>query len=459
MRRVLAFVVALLRAVPSDALTVSPLSRIRASASKLARSAEISMALPRVVVTGMGIVSCLGTTLDEVQTALYDCKPGITFCQEFADIGMISKVSGMPTFDCDELIDRKKIRFMGQNSKYAYIAMQRAIEDSGLKPEEYESTPRVGGIIGQADTSAENIDEVCQAVAGKKRIQSKVGPYRVTRTMSSSVSAVLSTQFKLQGTAYSISSACATSAHCIGTGMEQIQLGKQDIVFCGAGECGGWRSAVMFDAMRALSSNFNDNPTIASRAFDSERDGFVFGAGGGMVVLEELEHAKARGAKIYGEITGYAATSDGYDMVAPSGEGGARAMDMAMDMADQIGGKKNVDYVNTHGTSTPVGDGAELKAIKSTFKARGYDPYIGSTKSLTGHALGAAGVHEAIYSLLMLNKGFLAESANINELDEAAVGLNILTKRYDGDVSRVMSNSFGFGGTNCCLIFDKYDAS
>merc|ERR1719472_729572 len=247
------------------------------------------MALPRVVVTGMGIVSPLGTTLEEVKTALYECNPGITSCQEFIDVGMKSQVSGMPTFDCDPLIDRKKIRFMGQNAKYAYISMLRAIEDSGLMPEMYESKPRVGGILGQADTSAENIDEVCAAVKGGKSIRAKIGPYRVTRTMSSSVSAVLSTLFKIQGTSYSIGSACATSAHCIGNGMEQIQLGKQDMVFCGAGECGGWRSAWMFDAMGALSSNYNDNPTIASRAFDNDRDGFVFGAGGGVLVLESLE--------------------------------------------------------------------------------------------------------------------------------------------------------------------------
>ena len=345
---------------------------------------------------------------------------------------------------------------MGQNAKYAYVAMANAIEDAGLKPEDYESNPRVGGILGQADTSAENIDEVCAAVKGGKSIRAKIGPYRVTRTMSSSVSAVLSTLFKIQGTSYSIGSACATSAHCIGTGMEQIQLGKQDLVFCGAGECGGWRSAWMFDAMGALSSNYNDNPKIASRAFDNDRDGFVFGAGGGIVVLESLEHAKARGAKIYGELTGYAATGDGYDMVAPSGEGGGRAMKMAMEMANELGGEKKIDYINTHGTSTPVGDAMELKAVKARFADEGYSPYVGSTKSLTGHALGAAGVHEAIYSLLMLNKGFLAESANLASPVEEAEGMKMLQSRYDGDVQRVMSNSFGFGGTNCCLVFDKY---
>jgi len=267
---------------------------------------------------------------------------------------------------------------------------------------------------------------------------------------------VLSTLFKIQGTSYSIGSACATSSHCIGTGMEQIQLGKQDIVFCGAGECGGWRSAWMFDAMGALSSNYNEEPKSASRAFDADRDGFVFGAGGGIMVLEELEHAKARGAKIYGELTGYAATGDGYDMVAPSGEGGERAMAMAMDMADGIGGSKPIDYINTHGTSTPVGDAMELKAVKRRFAEAGYQPYVGSTKSLTGHALGAAGVCEAIYSLIMVNNDFLAESANLKNAVEECEGMKMLTARHDGQINRVMSNSFGFGGTNCCLVFDRY---
>jgi len=278
----------------------------------------------------------------------------------------------------------------------------------------------------------------------------------VTRTMSSAVSAVLATLFKIQGTSYSIGSACATSAHCIGTGMEQIQLGKQDIVFAGAGEGGGWRSAWMFDAMGALSTQYNDEPKSASRAFDNDRDGFVFGAGGGIVVLESLEHAKARGAKIYGEVTGYAATADGYDMVAPSGEGSERAMKMAMDMADEVGGKKPIDYINTHGTSTPVGDAMELQAVKRRFEGLDYKPHVGSTKSLTGHALGAAGVSEAIYSLIMANNDFLAESANLKDVVEEGKELKMLQSRYDGEVNRVMSNSFGFGGTNCCLVFDKY---
>jgi len=434
------------------------ISSLRASAQRVARAASVHMEakFPRVVVTGMGVVSCLGNTLDEVKDSLYECKSGLTFCQEFADVGMKSQVSGQPHLDMDKLIDRKKLRFMGTNAKHAFIAMERAIEDAGIAPEVYESNPRAGSILGQADTSGPDIQAVTDAVDGQKRIHSKIGPYRVTRTMGSSVSAVLSTQFKLQGASFAISSACSTGAHCIGTGMELIQLGKLDMVFCGAGECGGYRSAVMFDAMGALSTSFNDEPTKASRAFDQSRDGFVFGGGGGIVLIEELEHAKARGAKIYGELTGYGATADGYDMVAPSGVGGERAMAMAMEMADELGGVKPVDYVNTHGTSTPVGDTMELGAIKSRFSGLDYQPYVGSTKSLTGHALGAAGVHEAIYSLLMLNNNFLAESANLENAVEESEGMKLLSSRYEGDVQRVMSNSFGFGGTNCCLVFDKY---
>jgi len=455
--RAVSVTLALLLAEPCDAFNGLG---IRASAQKLvARAKGLAMAeaYPRVVVTGMGLVSCIGNTLDEVADSLYNAKSGLSFSQDFVDAGMKSQVSGAPTdFDAESLIGRKQIRFMGQNAKYAYVSMLRAIEDSGLKEEEYQSNPRTAGILGQADTSAEDLGEVFKAVEGGKRVQSKIGPYRVTRTMGSSVSAVLATQFKLQGVSYSISSACSTGAHCIGQGMEQIQLGKQDICFCGAGESGSWRTAVMFDAMSALSTKYNDDPKTASRAFDTDRDGFVIGAGGGVVVVEELEHAKARGAKIYGELVGYGATADGYDMVAPSGVGGQRAMEMAMNMADELGGKKQVDYVNTHGTSTPVGDLAELKAIKDRFIEAGYTPFVGSTKSLTGHAVGAAGVHEAIYSLLMLNKGFLAQSVNINNLVPEAEGMKILTERHDGEVERVMSNSFGFGGTNCCLVFDKY---
>jgi 3-oxoacyl-(acyl-carrier-protein) synthase len=423
---------------------------------QLSPRSDVSMAVPggrRVVVTGMGIVSCLGNTLDDVAQSLYDAKSGITANEKYKEIGMKSQVCGRPDIDADKLIDRKQLRFMGNNCKYAYIAMRDAIEDAGLAPEAIDS-PRVGGILGQGGTSLVDIDETLQAVAAQKL--RRIGPYRVTRSMGSTVSAVLATAFKLKGVSYSISSACSTGAHCIGVGMEQIQLGKQDIVFCGSGEAEDWGFSVMFDAMGALSTKYNDSPETASRAFDKSRDGFVIAGGGGIVVLEELEHAKARDAKIYGELVGYAANSDGYDMVAPSGVGGQACMKMAMAMANDIGGEKNVDYVNTHGTSTPVGDTMELGGIKTVFTEAGYQPFVGSTKSLSGHALGAAGVHEAIYSLLMLNRGFLAESANINDLVDEAEGMNILTKRHEGEVNRVMSNSFGFGGTNACLIFDRY---
>jgi len=413
--------------------------------------------LRRVVVTGMGITSCLGNTLEDVKDSLYNAKPGIKRDEQFAEKGIKSHVCGRPEVTEEELkkvIDRKSLRFMGNNAKYAFLSMTNAVADSGMEPEDYQNKPRVGGILGQGGTSLPDIIETVEAVeAGKLK---KVGPYRVTRTMGSTVSAVLATAFKLQGTSYSISSACSTGAHCIGTGMEQIQLGKQDVVFAGAGEDCCWQFTAMFDAMGALSTQYNDSPETASRAFDKTRDGFVIAGGGGIVVLEELEHAKARGAKIYGELVGYCANADGYDMVAPSGEGGQRCMTGALDMADQIGGVKEVDYVNTHGTSTPVGDVKELGGIKEVFTKRGYQPKVGSTKSLSGHALGAAGVHEAIYSLLMMENEFLAESANIGDLVDEAEGMNILTKRHDGASKRIMSNSFGFGGTNCCLVFDKY---
>jgi 3-oxoacyl-(acyl-carrier-protein) synthase len=395
----------------------------------------------------------LGNTLDEVAESLRCGKSGIKVNPHYTEVGMRSQVCGRPDIACEDFIDRKQIRFMGDNCKYAYIAMQRAVEDSGLTPEQI-ATPRVGGILGQGGTSLVDIADTVNAVRdGKNR---RIGPYRVTRSMGSTVSAVISTAFKLQGVSFSISSACSTSAHCIGVGMEQIQLGKQEVCFCGAGEAEDWGFSVMFDSMGALSSKYNDSPETASRAFDTTRDGFVIAGGGGIIVLEELEHAKARGASIYAELVGYGANSDGYDMVAPSGEGGQRCMSMAIDMANSLGGEKPVDYVNTHGTSTPVGDTMELSGIKKVFAEKGYQPFIGSTKSLSGHALGAAGVHEAIYSLLMLNQGFLAESANINELVKEADGMKILRKREEGSFRRVMSNSFGFGGTNACLVFDKY---
>ncbi|KAJ8601155.1 hypothetical protein CTAYLR_008491 [Chrysophaeum taylorii] len=420
---------------------------------------EVALPSPlrRVVVTGMGIVSCLGNTLDDVADSLYEAKSGINFNEKYAEIGMKSQICGRPDLNLDKVdcIDRKSARFMGENAKYAFIALHDAIQDAGLAPEMYENNPRAAGILGQGGTSIPDVGETLDAVsAGKIK---KVGPYRVTRTMGSTVSAVLATAFKLRGCSYSVSSACSTGAHCIGIGMEQIWLNKHDVVFCGAGELENFGSTVMFDAMGALSSSYNDSPQTASRPFDVDRDGFVIAAGGGVVVLEELEHALARGAKIYGELTGYAATSDGYDMVAPSGEGGERCMREALAMADAVAGPKKIDYVNTHGTSTPVGDVKELAAIRNVFDDKGYFPHIGSTKSLSGHALSVAGVHEAIYSLLMMDRGFLAESANIVNLVEEADGLPILRERLDTGVHRVLSNSFGFGGTNACLVFDKWE--
>jgi len=426
--------------------------------------------LKRVVVTGMGITSCLGNTLDDVKTSLHDCVSGIKASEKYTEVGLKSRVCGKPDLDeaaIKAAIDRKTLRFMGVNAQYAYIAMQSAIDDSGLTKEQYQG-PRSSAILGQGGTSIDDVTDAIDACEagmpsnggefdskGNNKMKG-VGPYRVTKTMGSTVSAVLTTAFKLQGMSYSISSACSTGAHCIGTGMEQIQLGKADIVFAGAGEAESWQFSAMFDAMGALSTKYNDVPETASRAFDKSRDGFVISGGGGIVVLEELEHAKARGAKIYGELVGYGANADGFDMVAPSGVGGEACMELAITQANHLGGDKQVDYINTHGTSTPIGDLKELGAVKNVFTRQGYQPFVGSTKSLSGHALGAAGVHEAIYSLLMLNNDFLAESANIVDLVDEAEGMKILTERQDGPVSRVMSNSFGFGGTNCCLVFDKY---
>lgn len=420
----------------------------------------------RVVVTGMGITSCLGNSLDDVKQSLYDATCGLEFNPKYREMGLRSQICGKPNIPDEEFtkrINRKALRFMGDNAKFAFLAMQDAIEDSGLTEEQYQG-PRTGAILGQGGTSLVDVTEAVDAVIkGAESLKDGdtnkllgVGPYRVTKTMGSTVSAVLSTMFKIQGPSYSISSACSTGAHCIGTGMEQIQLGKSDVVFAGSGEAECWQFTAMFDAMGALSTSYNDSPETASRAFDKTRDGFCIAGGGGIVVLEELEHAKARGAKIYGELVGYAANSDGFDMVAPSGVGGENCMKIALEQAKSIGGDKNVDYINTHGTSTPVGDVKELGAVKNVFDEEGYQPMVGSTKSLSGHALGAAGVHEAIYSLIMLNNDFLAESANINDIVDEAEGMNILTSRHDGSVDRVMSNSFGFGGTNCCLVFDRY---
>ena len=401
----------------------------------------------RVVVTGIGIVSCLGTGKAAVLDSLRAGRSGIRHNQTYVDTGMRSHVSGSIDVDTSELINRKLLRFMGDASAYSYLSMKEAIEDAGLK-EEQISNFRSGIVAGSGGGSPK--DQLESTDIAKERGIKRVGPYRVPRTMSSSVSACLATSFKIKGINYSISSACATSAHCIGNAAELIQMDKQDLVFAGGGESEHWTLSHMFDAMGALSTNYNDTPEKASRAFDADRDGFVIAGGGGMLLVEELDHALARGAKIYAEITGYGATSDGYDMVAPSGEGGARAMIMAKQNLEGP-----VDYINTHGTSTPAGDASELRAIRDVFGDS--IPIINSTKSLSGHSLGAAGVQEAIYSLLMMENNFIAASANIDNLDEEAIGLPILLEREDNVViNRIMSNSFGFGGTNASLVFDRY---
>tara|TARA_R110002072_G_scaffold254179_2_gene413023 strand:- start:668 stop:1894 length:1227 start_codon:yes stop_codon:yes gene_type:complete len=403
----------------------------------------------RVVITGLGIVSCLGNDADTVSKSLYEGRSGITVNQEQIDIGMRSHVSGCPIIDIETHIDRKQLRFMGNAAAYAYIAMQRAIDDAGLQESEV-SNERTGIIAGSGGASSLSQTEASDIM--RERGLRRVGPYRVTQTMGSTVSACLATPFKIKGVNYSISSACSTSAHCIGNAMEQIQLGKQDIVFAGGGEELHWTLSCLFDAMGALSTKYNDTPERASRAYDANRDGFVIAGGGGMLVVEELEHAKARGAKIYAELVGYGATSDGYDMVSPSGEGAVRCMQQALSTVEGP-----VDYVNAHGTSTPAGDIQELKAVREVFDGRDKTPVIGSTKSLSGHSLGAAGVQEAIYALLMQQQGFIAASANIEELDPLADGLPIALARHDDvDLQRVMSNSFGFGGTNASLVFQKF---
>ena len=403
----------------------------------------------RVVVTGIGIVSCLGNDQKTVLDSLRAGRSGIRFNPEYKEIGMRSQISGSITIDTEALIDRKISRFMGAASAYSYIAMQQAITDAELS-DDTVSNYRTGLVIGSGGGSPQ--DQLESTDIARERGVRKVGPYRVPRTMSSSVSACLATPFKIKGVNYSISSACATSAHCIGHAAELIQLGKQDVVFAGGGESEHWSMSHMFDAMGALSSKRNDTPETASRAFDADRDGFVIAGGGAVLVIEALDHAIARGAKIYAELTGYAATSDGYDMVAPSGEGGIRAMQMAMATATGP-----IDYINTHGTSTPAGDVSELNAIRNAFKDK--VPVINSTKSLTGHSLGAAGAQEAIYSLLMMEHDFIAASANIDVLDEAAAGLPIALQRQDNvKLQRIMSNSFGFGGTNASLVFEKYKA-
>jgi 3-oxoacyl-[acyl-carrier-protein] synthase-1 len=398
----------------------------------------------RVVVTGIGIVSSIGTGKAEVADALRTGRSGIVHSAEYADLGFRSHVHGAIELDTDALIDRKVRRFMGDAAAYTYVAMTEATDDSGLSPEQV-SNERTGLICGSGGSSTENI--VFAADQLRNKGLKRVGPYMVTRTMSSTTAACVGTAFKIKGVSYSISSACATSAHCIGNAAELIQSGKQDVVFAGGGEELHWTTSVLFDAMGALSSKYNDRPAEASRAYDADRDGFVISGGGGMLVLEELSHARARGARIYAELLGYGATSDGFDMVQPSGEGAVRCMRQALQ-----GVTREVQYLNAHGTSTPVGDMRELQAIKEVF---GTDcPMISSTKSLTGHALGAAGVNEAVYALLMMKERFISASANIVHLDPEAEGFPVVRELHeDVDLDVVISNSFGFGGTNCSLVF------
>ncbi|MED9857553.1 beta-ketoacyl-ACP synthase I [Escherichia coli] len=403
--------------------------------------------MKRAVITGLGIVSSIGNNQQEVLASLREGRSGITFSQELKDSGMRSHVWGNVKLDTTGLIDRKVVRFMSDASIYAFLSMEQAIADAGLSPEAYQNNPRVGLIAGSGGGSPRFQVFGADAMRGPRGLKA-VGPYVVTKAMASGVSACLATPFKIHGVNYSISSACATSAHCIGNAVEQIQLGKQDIVFAGGGEELCWEMACEFDAMGALSTKYNDTPEKASRTYDAHRDGFVIAGGGGMVVVEELEHALARGAHIYAEIVGYGATSDGADMVAPSGEGAVRCMKMAMHGVDTL-----IDYLNSHGTSTPVGDVKELAAIREVFGDK--SPAISATKAMTGHSLGAAGVQEAIYSLLMLEHGFIAPSINIEELDEQAAGLNIVTETTDRELTTVMSNSFGFGGTNATLVMRK----
>ncbi|MCW9052330.1 MAG: beta-ketoacyl-ACP synthase I [Motiliproteus sp.] len=402
----------------------------------------------RAVVTGIGITSCLGCDQETVLESLKLGRSGISFQEEYKEMGFRSHVAGSLDLDIDSLIDRKLRRFMGDAAAYAYIAMDQAIKDAGLSDEQV-SNVRTGLIAGSGGASSANIVEAADVLRAKG--MRRVGPYRVTRTMGSTVSACLATPFKIKGVNYSITSACSTSAHCIGNALELIQLGKQDVIFAGGGEELHWSLSVLFDAMGALSSKYNDTPEKASRAYDANRDGFVIAGGGGMLVIEELEHAKARGAKIYAEVVGYGATSDGHDMVAPSGEGAVRCMQQAMSTVDGP-----IDYVNAHGTSTPAGDIQELKAVKEVFGSN--MPTVTSTKSLSGHSLGAAGVQEAIYTLLMQQNNFIAASANIEDLDPEADGMPIGRELQEGvKLDRVMSNSFGFGGTNASLIFQSYN--
>lgn len=405
--------------------------------------------MKRVVVTGIGIVSCIGNDKQTVLDALRDGRSGISYNPEYEEMGLRALISGRVDINFEEHIDRKVLRFMGDAAAYGYIAMDQAIKDAGLEDSEV-SNERTGIIMGAGGSSSQ--DQVEAADILRTKGLRKIGPYRVPRTMGSTVSACLATPYKIKGVNYSISSACATSAHCIGNAVELIQLGKQDVVFAGGGESEHWTLTNLFDAMGALTTTHNEEPTKASRPFDASRDGFVIAGGGAVLVIESLDHALARGAKIYAEITGYGATSDGYDMVAPSGEGAIRCMKMALATVN-----KPIDYLNTHGTSTPVGDVSELRAIKEVFGNKA--PIINSTKSQTGHSLGATSAQEAIYSLLMMENNFVSASINITELAPEAAGLNIATQRMDDvKLDCIMSNSFGFGGTNATLVFERYQA-
>jgi len=405
----------------------------------------------RVVITGLGIISPIGNSAEEVTESLRTGRSGIVFAPDYAEHGFRSQVKGQPQIVLEDHIDKRNLRFMGRGAAYNFLAMEQAIKDSGLEESDV-SNPRTGLIMGSGGPSTSNFFEAHQTVITKGSPK-RMGPFMVTRCMSSTNSACLATPFKIKGVNYSITSACSTSAHCIGNGAELIQMGKQDIVFAGGGEELDWTLSCLFDAMGAMSSKYNDTPTTASRAFDATRDGFVIAGGGGVVVLEELEHAKARGAKIYAELTGYGATSDGYDMVAPSGEGGERSMRLATGTLPE--GRK-ISYINAHGTSTVAGDVTEIEAVRRVF-GEGNVPPISSTKSLTGHSLGATGAHEAIYCLLMMQAGFIAASANITQLDPAIRPEEIATTRRDGvDFDSVLSNSFGFGGTNATLVMSKY---
>ena len=400
----------------------------------------------RVVITGLGIVSCLGNNQEEVYQSLLHSKSGISFCEDYKEHNLKSHIHGKPNIKLEDYVDRKTIRFMGSGSAYNYIAMKEAVNDSGLEEKDV-SNFKSGIVMGSGGPSIENV--ILAADKARAKTPKLMGPFIVPRTMGSTASATLAVPFKIKGVNYTMSSACATSGHCIGNAMELIQMGKQDVVFAGGSEELHWAMTAMFDAMTALSSKYNETPEKASRAYDKTRDGFVIAGGGGVLVLEEYEHAKARGAKIYAELTGYGATSDGYDMVAPSGEGAVRCMKIALSTA-----KNKMDYINTHGTSTPVGDITELKAVGETFGTE--VPKISSTKSLSGHPLGAASVHEAIYSLIMMKNNFITASANVNEIDDEAKKFPIVTKTEKNvTLNSVMSNSFGFGGTNATLIFEK----